>query len=156
MKKLLLILTFVLFSFSANAEKENFKQWTCYEHFGDDAKIVLEIGYFPSSTDKNFSAGIMKLKTNDRNILVMHSIKGIRDAFAWANTAEDWENNRLDNRLIISTGDGRSWVYDFSNAKAGESRNSTETLNCKDRKTIKRDPVELIKLMKDLGLKPPK
>ncbi len=156
MKKLLLILTFVLFSFGANAEKKDFKQWTCYEHFGDDAKVILEIGYFTNfGKIEGFSPGIMDLKTNDQTMFVLHRIQGIRDSFDWASTVDDWIKINWTNRLLISTGDGRSWVYDFSNVKVGEKTRATETLNCKDRKTIKRDPSEFMKLMEDLGLKTP-
>ena len=66
MKKLLLILTFVLFSYSANAEGKDFKQWTCYEFF-NDSNVVLTIGYFPDSMKKGDSVGLMKLITNNHH-----------------------------------------------------------------------------------------
>ena len=155
MKSLLLFLTIVLFSFNANAEKEDFKQWTCYEHFGDDAKVILEIGYYPHLKLKNISPGVMKLKTNDQNIFVFHKIDGTLDRFSWANNNEDLKQDRLHNTLTISPGDGKSWVFDFSNIKKlkkGESIPASEILNCKDKKTIKSDTSEFMKLMGEVGL----
>ena len=142
MKKLLLILSFVLFSYSANAEGKDFKQWTCYKFF-DDSKVVLTIGYFPDTIKKGDSVGLMKLNTNNQTIPVLHFIEGIKDTFVWG---EKWVN-----KLTISVGDGMSWIYDFTGVKEGESTSPSETLNCKNRTTVKKDKRTMEKLLEEMG-----
>ena len=144
MRLLLIFLTIILFSFNANAKKEDFKQWTCYEHFGEDAKAVLTIGYFPNSYKVGESVGIMSLKTNNKMLPVFHYINGIKDSFSWGKEGNEYE-------LMISVGDGRSWVYDFSRVKKGKLTKPLDTLNCKDRITIQKDPIEFENVVKEVG-----
>jgi hypothetical protein len=149
MKKLLLIsifsLIFNVFAIKQSLSEHIYNQWKCYSHFGDDAKLVLSIGYFKETlSPTNESVGFMYLKTNDSKTTVLHNIEGIRDSFNWG--GEDSNDFKF-----IITPEGRSWFYDFRGVKEGEKVNSTQTLNCKVREEINYNEEKFKLLMKELN-----
>lgn len=134
--------------------KVKFIQWKCFEHFGSDAKHILTIGYFPqfsevlyqentfnklnhSKKDKDivneflkiFSQsgmefGMMDLKSTSKQLLAFYRLKGVQHSFMWGG------KNFMDYSITINSS-GRGYFYNFEGAKQGESRNSTETFDCK-------------------------
>ena len=135
-------------------EKVKFIQWRCFEHFGSDAKHILTIGYFPQFSEalyqdntfnklnhtkkdkeivkeflKIFSQsgmefGMMDLKSTSKQLLAFYRLTGVQHSFMWGG------KTFMDYRIKINSS-GRGFFYNFEGAKQGESRNSTETFDCK-------------------------
>ena len=150
MKNLLLISTIFLilnvFAIKQSFTDEIYNKWKCYSHFGDDAKLVLSIGYFDETTtiDENKNIRFMSLNTNNSKTTVQHYIDGINDAFNWGG------KNYNDFKFII-TAEVRSWLYDFRGVTDGQKISSSQTLNCKIREKVKFKEVDFQTVGNELG-----
>ena len=130
------------------ASNNDFIQWKCYENFQSKAKLILTIGYLVSTEEKGTSLGFMTLETNKKIIPVTHKIKGIRDSFYWADDDGGYYS------LIMSSSSGKSFFYDYNLLKIIQDPKMPpeETLNCKNKKTIKLDKATLKTIFKKTGL----
>ena len=68
--------------------------------------------------------GMMDLKSTSKQLLAFYRLKGVQHSFMWGG------KNFMDYSITINSS-GRGYFYNFEGAKQGESRNSTETFDCK-------------------------
>ena len=138
-----------------------FVHWKCYEHFGDDAKLILTVGFFPQITDELLNQtipnksermllkseggeiGMVELKTTSKQLLSFYMLRGVKHNFMWG-------GKKFQNYMIEIDTSGRGNFYNFEGAKQNEKRPSTETFNCKSGypETVMLDKEELKDFMK--------